>query len=62
VVNAEDADTVKALLMRLTGHGTFPNVVVQHKSLGGSDDLARLHESGELAKLLETAGVRASIV
>jgi glutaredoxin-related protein len=61
-VNVDDADTVKALLMRLTGHGTFPNVIVQHKSLGGSDDLARLHDSGELVKLLETAGVKGGVV
>ncbi|KAG8742813.1 hypothetical protein FRC10_000858 [Ceratobasidium sp. 414] len=54
----DDADTVKALLVRLTGHGTFPNVIVQRKSLGGSDDLARLHDSGELAKVLASAGVK----
>ncbi|KAG9101739.1 hypothetical protein FS749_003813 [Ceratobasidium sp. UAMH 11750] len=54
-----DADTVKALLVRLTGHGTFPNVIVQRKSLGGSDDLARMHDSGELVKVLAAAGVKA---
>ncbi|KAF8678449.1 hypothetical protein RHS04_05265 [Rhizoctonia solani] len=52
-----DSDTVKALLVRLTGHGTFPNILVRRKSIGGSDDLARLHESGELIPLLATAGL-----
>ncbi|KAH7339797.1 thioredoxin-like protein [Rhizoctonia solani] len=56
-----DSDTVKALLMRLTGHGTFPNVLVRRKSIGGSDDLAQLHESGELVPLLATAGVKAGV-
>ncbi|QRV79410.1 monothiol glutaredoxin [Ceratobasidium sp. AG-Ba] len=56
-----DADIVKALLMRLTGHGTFPNVVVQGKTLGGSDDLAHLHENGELVKILGDAGVKINV-
>ncbi|KAF8608995.1 thioredoxin-like protein [Ceratobasidium sp. AG-I] len=57
----DDAETVKALLMRLTGHGTFPNVIVQRKSIGGSDDLVQLHGSGELVKLLGAAGVKAGV-
>ncbi|CEL60723.1 Monothiol glutaredoxin-S6 OS=Oryza sativa subsp, japonica GN=GRXS6 PE=2 SV=1 [Rhizoctonia solani AG-1 IB] len=56
-----DSDTVKALLMRLTGHGTFPNILVRRKSIGGSDDLVRLHENGELVPLLATAGVSAGV-
>lgn len=47
--------------MRLTGHGTFPNVIVQRKSIGGSDDLARLHDSGELVQMLAAAGVKAGV-
>ena len=47
--------------MRLTGHGTFPNVIVQRKSIGGSDDLAQLHGSGKLVKLLSAAGVKAGV-
>ncbi|KAG8741638.1 hypothetical protein FRC12_015601, partial [Ceratobasidium sp. 428] len=53
-----DVNIVKALLLRLTGHGTFPNIIVQRKSLGGSDDLAQLHESGELVKVLAAAGAK----
>ncbi|CUA66671.1 hypothetical protein RSOLAG22IIIB_00112 [Rhizoctonia solani] len=56
-----DSDTVKALLTRLTGHGTFPNILVGRKSIGGSDDLAQLHESGGLIPLLATAGVKAVV-
>jgi len=52
-----DADAIKTVLTRLTNHSTFPNVFIAEKSLGGSDDLERLHESGELTKLLTAAGV-----
>lgn len=54
---AEDGDALKILLTRLTGHGTFPNVFVEGVSLGGSDDLQRLHSQGELLTMLENAGV-----
>ena len=56
-VHTADADAIKAILTRLTNHATFPNVFIAEKSLGGSDDLERLHESGELTKLLTAAGV-----
>ena len=36
-----------------TGWPTFPMVFVKGQLIGGADDLARLHASGELAKLLE---------
>ena len=35
-----------------TGWPTFPMVFIRGRLIGGADDLARLHESGELAKLL----------
>ena len=35
-----------------TGWPTFPMVFVKGTLVGGADDLARLHASGELAKLL----------
>ena len=35
-----------------TGWPTFPMVFVKGQLIGGADDLARLHASGELAKLL----------
>jgi glutaredoxin-related protein len=36
-----------------TGWPTFPMVFVRGMLVGGADDLARLQQSGELAKLLE---------
>ena len=36
-----------------TGWPTFPMVFVKGVLVGGAEDLARLHASGELAKLLE---------
>lgn len=35
-----------------TGWPAFPMVFVKGALVGGADDLARLHASGELAKLL----------
>lgn len=52
-----DGDILKRLLLRLTAHGTFPNVVVNGKSLGGSDDVRRLHETGKLKDIFLKANV-----
>ncbi|KAI0067162.1 thioredoxin-like protein [Artomyces pyxidatus] len=54
----EDAATIKALLTRLTARSTFPNVILNGKSLGGSDNIWDLHQSGQLRKVLEAAGMR----
>jgi len=53
----EDADVIKAQLHRLTGRATFPNIMIQARSIGGSDDIAQLHESGMLEVLLRTGGL-----
>ena len=45
---ADDGDFIKAVLTRLTGRSTFPNVILRGKSIGGSDDLAAMHEDGRL--------------
>ncbi|KAJ1647545.1 hypothetical protein J3B02_003118 [Coemansia erecta] len=47
-----DPAAIKAALGAVSGHLTFPNIFVDGKSLGGSDDLASMHKSGELAQLL----------
>ncbi|KAJ1821628.1 hypothetical protein LPJ56_001116 [Coemansia sp. RSA 2599] len=47
-----DPAAIKAALGEVSGQLTFPNIFVDGKSLGGSDDLANLHRSGELAQLL----------
>jgi len=53
----EDQNLIKGLLSRLSGRATFPNIFLLDISLGGSDDLQRLHESGELRQRFEAAGV-----
>ena len=55
-ISLADMAKVKALLGRLTGQDTFPNVVVNGKSLGGADRLTVLHENGSLKKKLQAAG------
>ncbi|KAF4597872.1 hypothetical protein EYR38_006264 [Pleurotus pulmonarius] len=57
-VDLRDDDVqIKALLTRLTGRGTFPNVIVRGKTIGGSDDVRDLHSKGLLRPKLEEAGV-----
>ncbi|KAI7825804.1 thioredoxin-like protein [Kickxella alabastrina] len=48
-----DPMEIKAALGAVSGHFTFPNVFVDGKSIGGSDDLAAIHANGELALLLK---------
>jgi glutaredoxin-related protein len=55
---ADDGDFIKAVLTRLTGRSTFPNVILRGKSIGGSDDLAAMHEDGRLRQLFEKAGLQ----
>jgi len=52
----EDNESLKIILQRLTNHGTFPNIFIAGRSIGGSDDLQRLHESNDLVSLLTDAG------
>lgn len=42
----------RAALKMWTGWQTFPMVFVKGTFIGGASDLARLHASGELAKML----------
>jgi glutaredoxin len=54
----EDGDLVKLILGRLTTRSTFPNVFLHGKSLGGSDDIQTLHNTGKLKPIFEEGGVR----
>jgi glutaredoxin 3 len=54
---ADDSDFIKALLTRLTGRGTFPNVILHGESIGGSDGIAAMHKDGQLRQLFEKAGL-----
>lgn len=52
-----DSSHMKAFLTRLTRRSTFPNVILNGRSLGGSDELMRLHEEDRLRPMLEVAGM-----
>ncbi|KAJ2465882.1 hypothetical protein GGI03_002418 [Coemansia sp. RSA 2337] len=52
-----DPMEVKAALGKISGRLTFPNIFVDGRSIGGSDDLQAQHTSGELVKLLQKAGL-----
>ncbi|MCK6548059.1 glutathione S-transferase N-terminal domain-containing protein [Myxococcota bacterium] len=45
-------DEVRAWLVERTGRKTVPQIFVDGRSIGGSDDLAALVKSGELDRLL----------
>ena len=46
-------------LKAATGRRTVPNILINGKSIGGSDDVAALHEKGELkAKILAMGNKR----
>jgi glutaredoxin len=53
-----DSPHIKTLLTRLTNRSTFPNVILHGRSLGGSDELVRMHEEGQLKAALERGGVK----
>jgi glutaredoxin-related protein len=46
------------VLTRLTGRGTFPNVILRGKSIGGSDDIIAMHRDGHLRQAFEKAGLK----
>ncbi|KAI0779498.1 thioredoxin-like protein [Fomes fomentarius] len=52
-----DGEQVQAILARLTGRRTVPNVLLKGSSIGGSDDIHALHKEHRLKRLLEEGGV-----
>lgn len=48
----EDGLNVQSALGEIVGRRTVPQVFINGKHIGGSDDTVEAHESGELAKLL----------
>ncbi|KAH9485536.1 Glutaredoxin-C1 [Psilocybe cubensis] len=52
----DDGNVIKTLLTRLTGQSTFPNILLQGKSIGGSDRLQELHDQKLLKKMFQEAG------
>ncbi|KAH9993595.1 thioredoxin-like protein, partial [Russula vinacea] len=54
----DDGDFIKAVLTRLTGRSTFPNVILHGKSIGGGDDITAMHNDDRLRLLFENAGLK----
>ncbi|KAI9476574.1 MAG: hypothetical protein EXX96DRAFT_486298 [Benjaminiella poitrasii] len=48
----DDDYQVKMVLKEISDRETFPNIFLNGESLGGSDDLERLHKTGQLTELL----------
>ena len=55
---SEDGHVIKEILTRLTHHSTFPNIIVQGKSIGGSDDLRDMHNQRALENIFVGAGAK----
>ncbi|EST07281.1 Glutaredoxin [Kalmanozyma brasiliensis GHG001] len=51
-----DAHQLQPLLAKLTGHRTFPTILVRDRLLGGSDDLQDLQSLHALKSILESIG------
>lgn len=47
---------VQDLLYTLTGRKTVPNIMINTQSLGGSDDVHRMHEDGTLVDMIKKMG------
>jgi glutaredoxin-related protein len=57
-VFTDDGDFIKAVLTRLTGRSTFPNVILRGQSIGGADDISTMHKDGHLRQVFEKAGLK----
>jgi glutaredoxin 3 len=49
---AGNIDRMRSELRDRFGVGTFPQIVIGERHIGGADELVRLDKSGELARLL----------
>ncbi|OCH93778.1 glutaredoxin [Obba rivulosa] len=52
-----DGAQMQTILSRLTQRPTVPNILLNGKSIGGSDDIHKLHETHELKPLLQEGGL-----
>jgi len=48
----DDGSVIQAYLQQKTSQRTVPNIFINQKHIGGSDDLTMIESSGDLAKLL----------
>jgi len=53
---------LQAKLATMTGRRTVPNVLINGKSIGGGDDVAKLHGSGKLAQTVRSMGGKRMVV
>ncbi|KAJ0266459.1 Glutaredoxin-C4 [Hirschfeldia incana] len=51
-LDERDGGSIQSALGEILGRRTVPQVFIDGKHIGGSDDTVDAHESGELAKLL----------
>jgi glutaredoxin 3 len=52
-INAgEDVDKRKEMIQRANGRSTYPQIFIDGRHVGGSDDLNALDRSGELDRML----------
>jgi monothiol glutaredoxin len=56
-VNVLEDDGVRQGIKEFSNWPTIPQLYVKGEFIGGSDIMAEMHESGELKKLLDDAGV-----
>lgn len=54
-IDYSDDDDLRRAIRNQTGRRTSPHVFIHGKSIGGYDELRKLDESGELAKLLKAS-------
>ncbi|QDZ17768.1 glutaredoxin [Chloropicon primus] len=53
----ENGAEVQNALKEITGQRTVPNIFIKGKSIGGCDDITRMHQQGKLEERLKEAGV-----
>ncbi|XP_010535822.1 PREDICTED: glutaredoxin-C4 [Tarenaya hassleriana] len=51
----EDGSSIQSAVAEMVGRRTVPQVFINGKHIGGSDDTVEAYENGELAKLLGVA-------
>ncbi|OBZ70880.1 Glutaredoxin-C1 [Grifola frondosa] len=53
-----DGPQIQAILARLTGRTTVPNILLKGETIGGSDDIQNMHDEQRLKTLLEEGGLK----
>jgi glutaredoxin 3 len=51
-----DCQEIQAYMKTLTGASSVPRVFINGQCIGGGDDTAKLHETGQLQELLRECG------